>query len=316
MRNKTTFEGETKMKNSKIRSIALLFACILAATTLIGCSSGQGEDTVPHSPQVQAPSPDQTPSANPETDKNDSAAVYQVQIEYYEKLIAELEDRLLNEKEESFIEISEYKQMIKDLEGSISALSDKIAELQVNQSPTPDNGVAENKPTPSPESAGNSSNNSSTGKPDNVTIIDKEEQTTPPEKDPEPDKTPVADETVSEPFAYEIKDGKVTVTAYKGNDKTVTVPESIEGLPVTHVGEGAFKDSGVEKVILPDTVTHVDWFAFSGCKRLCEITVPSSVTSVGYGAFDNCSGFLVIKCERGSYIEAYAASWGILAVTN
>ncbi len=304
------------MKNSKIRSIALLFTCILAATTLIGCESGQSAETLPSSPQVQSPSSDQSPSVKPETDKNDSAAVYQVQIEYYEKLIADLEDRLLNEKEENFIEISEYKQMIKDLEGSISSLSDKIAELQVNQSPAPDDNVAENKPTPAPESAGNSSSGS-TGTPDNVTIIDKEEQTTvPPEKDTEPDKAPVVDGTVNTPFAYVIKDGKVTITAYKGNGKTVNVPESVEGLPVTSIGEGAFKDSDVEKVILPESLTHIDWFAFSGCDKLYEITVPSSVTSVGYGAFDNCSGFLVIKCEKGSYIEAFAASWGIITVTN
>ena len=309
------------MKNSKIRFIALLSTCILATTALIGCSGSQITDATPPSNKVQAPAADQSPSDKSENDKNDSSVTYQVQIEYYEKLIADLEDRLLNEKEENFIEISEYKQMIKDLEGSISALSDKIAELQVNQSPAPNSGVAENKPTPSPEGAGSSSNNGSTGKPDNVTIIDKEEQTTAkPEKEPAPDKTPVVNETVNEtvnePFDYVIKDGKITITAYKGNEKSITIPESIDSLPVASIGEGAFKDSSIEKIILPESVTHIDWFAFSGCKRLCEITIPASVTSVGYGAFDNCSGFLVIKCEKGSYIEAFAASWGILSVAD
>jgi hypothetical protein len=49
---------------------------------------------------------------------------------------------------------------------------------------------------------------------------------------------------------------------------------------------------------------------------LSEITIPTSVTDIGYGAFDHCSHSLTIICEKDSYIEAYATSWGIKAEAN
>lgn len=246
-----------------------------------------------------------------ESNKNDATAIYQIQIEYYEKLIADLEARLLNEKEENFIEISEYKQMIKDLEGSIAALSDKIANINTTPTPSPENNIVQNKPS-NPGSVQKPSTSPDIDKP--TTNVDQEQSTPSPEVKPS---TPPATEiTTTNPFAYEIKNGSITITAYKGSGTDVTVPSNIDGIPVTSIGEGAFKEINVEKVTVPESVTHIDWFAFSGCKKLCEITIPSSVTSVGYGAFENCSGFLVIKCEKGSYIEAFAASWGILAVAK
>ena len=95
------------------------------------------------------------------------------------------------------------------------------------------------------------------------------------------------------------------------SDSAVTVPDSIDGYPVVKIGEGAFKDSSVVSITLPDTVREIDWFAFSGCVYLKEITIPASVTSVGYGAFDYCTARPRIICQKGSYIEAYAASWGM-----
>ncbi len=41
-------------------------------------------------------------------------------------------------------------------------------------------------------------------------------------------------------YAYEIKDGEVTITAYKGSDLDVIVPDSICGKPVTAIGDMAF----------------------------------------------------------------------------
>lgn len=306
------------MKTSKIKLIALLCTGIIAVTALVCCSNDKA--TEPEAPtetqQVQAPSGNTQTATRPEADNGkDTAAIYQMQIEYYEKLIADLEDRLLNEKEENFIEISEYKQMIKDLEGNIAALSDKIANIQVNQSPAPENNAVQNNPSNSGTTTKpdvNTDDKTNVDKPSSIPnqgqIEQKPENTVP--------SNPPTEITTTNPFAYEIKNGSITITAYNGKESDVTIPGNIAGLTVTAIGEGAFRESNVEKVTLPESITHIDWFAFSGCKKLCEVSIPSSVTSVGYGAFENCSGFLVIKCEKGSYIEAFAASWGILAVAK
>ena len=39
---------------------------------------------------------------------------------------------------------------------------------------------------------------------------------------------------------------------------------------------------------IPESVTSIGIFAFSGCRSLSEITIPDSVTSIGYNAFRDC----------------------------
>ncbi len=112
-------------------------------------------------------------------------------------------------------------------------------------------------------------------------------------------------------FKYETNNGEVTITEYTGSSLDVKIPSTLNGCPVTSIGESAFKSKQVRSVIIPSGVTLIDWFAFSGCTSLETITIPSSVTSVQHGAFELCPRSLIIKCRKGSYIEAYALSWGM-----
>lgn len=134
--------------------------------------------------------------------------------------------------------------------------------------------------------------------------------------DKEPESNPPSNLATSSPYEVQLRDGSLIITAYRGKEREVTIPSQIGGIPVTAIGEGAFKDSNVAKVVIPDSVLEIDWFAFSDCGELFEITLPSSVTSIGYGAFDNHSPSLVIRCQRDSYAARFAASWGITFVCN
>lgn len=112
-------------------------------------------------------------------------------------------------------------------------------------------------------------------------------------------------------FQYATKDGKITITAYIGKEKVVSLPEEISGCPVTYIADAAFENNHtVEKVILPNTVEGIGWFAFRGCIALCEIEVSAKVTKIEYGAFDNCNAKLTFLCPAGSYAEEYAQSYG------
>lgn len=64
--------------------------------------------------------------------------------------------------------------------------------------------------------------------------------------------------------------------------KEIALPASLKSY------EGAFYQSGVEKVNLKDGITLIDDKAFEGCEKLSEIIIPSSVKSIGMGAFDGC----------------------------
>lgn len=112
---------------------------------------------------------------------------------------------------------------------------------------------------------------------------------------------------------FSVSGGQITVTRCTlthGASGCVTVPARVGGLPVTHIAEGAFRDTDVTSVMLPDTVTEIGWFAFSGCARLCSVTLPASVTDIGYGAFDGCP-LLTVTVRPGSYAEQWARSYGI-----
>ena len=113
-------------------------------------------------------------------------------------------------------------------------------------------------------------------------------------------------------FQYTTKDGKITITAYVGKEKVVSIPSEIGGCPVTHIADAAFENNHtLEKVILPSTLESIGWFAFRGCIALCEIEAPTSISKIEYGAFDNCNAKLTFLCPAGSYAEEYAQSYGI-----
>lgn len=112
-------------------------------------------------------------------------------------------------------------------------------------------------------------------------------------------------------FTYEVIDGGIRLTGWTGTGKSLTVPQTVDGKPVTAIADGAFRDRSLESVTVPEGVVSVGWFAFSGCYRLSFVRLPASVTTIGYGAFENCASGLRFSCPSGSYASRYASSYGI-----
>lgn len=121
---------------------------------------------------------------------------------------------------------------------------------------------------------------------------------------------PNDDDDASE-FEYIKENGGITITKYLGKKTTVQIPNKIEQLPVLKIGENAFADTKVKSVTLPSSCEEIDWFAFYGCYALTTIYISENVKAIGYGAFDSCSKSLTVYCERDSYAQKYAQSFGI-----
>ncbi len=119
-----------------------------------------------------------------------------------------------------------------------------------------------------------------------------------------------ANKNESNGFTYTEYGGEITITGYNGTKQDLVIPGSINGLPVTAIGEGAFRAANITSVTLPDTVKKIDWFAFADCAKLSRIAIPSSVDEIGYDAFGGCKS-LVIYTSNGSFAEKYAKSYGI-----
>jgi len=124
--------------------------------------------------------------------------------------------------------------------------------------------------------------------------------------------TSVSIPNASDSFRY-IKEGEhIVITSYYGTEKEVLVPMYIEGLPVYAIFDRAFSQNNtITSVTIPDSVTKIGWFAFSGCVALKQLSIPSSVTEISYGAFENCSAELTVISPQDSYATQYAKSYGI-----
>lgn len=117
----------------------------------------------------------------------------------------------------------------------------------------------------------------------------KTEVTTPAKPTSTPTPTPVP--TDSKYFEWkENEDGTLTITAWKGGGRVTKAvfPSEIEGKKVTVIGRELFFGNGsIQSVILPDTITKIEPYAFCCC-GIEEVYIPNSVVVIDSENFSSC----------------------------
>ena len=82
-------------------------------------------------------------------------------------------------------------------------------------------------------------------------------------------------------FQYEDNGENVSIYAYNGSDKEVTIPAYINDKAVTEIKDYAFLlCNSVEKIIVPSTVTTIHTNAFSGAGNLKSVVLTSADTKI------------------------------------
>lgn len=129
------------------------------------------------------------------------------------------------------------------------------------------------------------------------------------------------------PFFYLTNAGAITIygwsqQAYSQSffDINLAIPSTINGLPVTGIGDDAFLQTvSLTSVTIPGSVTSIGASAFSSCSGLINVsiangvasigpyafagtalpgvTIPASVTKIGPGAFESCARLTAITVD-------------------
>lgn len=125
-------------------------------------------------------------------------------------------------------------------------------------------------------------------------------------------------------LTYSVSNDFVTITGCDVSASgELSIPDTIEGKPVTRIGVAALRDcagltavtipasvthlysqafrdcSGMTAVTIPESVVFIAESAFAGCSNLVALTIPDSVTSIGAGAFYECSGITSLHIGTG-----------------
>ncbi len=109
--------------------------------------------------------------------------------------------------------------------------------------------------------------------------------------------------------------GTITITKYIGAGGDVSIPDTINGLPVVAIGYHAFSCTNVANVTVPVTLTSIDGYGFAGCDSLRSISLPHSVTNLGIGAFYHCDALTNVILGNGIGVLETCAFWSCSNLT-
>ena len=86
-------------------------------------------------------------------------------------------------------------------------------------------------------------------------------------------------------FTYTTNNGTITITSYTGPAGAVTIPDSINGLPVTSIAAYVFPNENPTSVIVPGSVSSIAGYAFAYCSSLKSVYFLGNAPTFGTFAF-------------------------------
>ncbi|MBQ8404036.1 MAG: leucine-rich repeat protein [Clostridia bacterium] len=103
-------------------------------------------------------------------------------------------------------------------------------------------------------------------------------------------------------FEFTKNGDSITITKYIGKGSNVVIPAHINRVPVHVIGEKAFYETNITSVIIPDSVTTINYYydgwtsgdkryqgAFEKCYTLSNIVLSQNLTSITPETFRDCT---------------------------
>ena len=79
------------------------------------------------------------------------------------------------------------------------------------------------------------------------------------------------------------------VLGYSGTATKIVIADTYNGLPVTNIYQGAFSNTSITSVVIPDSIITIGNLAFASCYKLKNITLGKNVATIGNNAFESCA---------------------------
>ena len=122
------------------------------------------------------------------------------------------------------------------------------------------------------------------------------------------------------PFKYTINGNNISIDKYLSNNEDFIIPEEIAnhnllyktGEPVQKctvktISQNAFKNSNINNIVIPNTVTNIDTSAFEGCSNLQSVTLSTNLIAIGSSAFKGCASLESISIPNSvTHIDSSA----------
>ncbi|MBQ6594428.1 MAG: leucine-rich repeat domain-containing protein [Clostridia bacterium] len=106
---------------------------------------------------------------------------------------------------------------------------------------------------------------------------------------------------INNDFEYTIHDSReVWIKRYNGCDKTVTIPASIEGLPVRTICQHAFFSADTIEIRVEEGIETIESEGFALCEELIRVVLPSSLKKLGQGVFNASTSIEQIVFPNGN----------------
>ena len=91
------------------------------------------------------------------------------------------------------------------------------------------------------------------------------------------------------PFLFSTNNGTLTITGYTGPGGDLTIPDAVDGMPITGIQDEIMWGAIITSVTIPKGLTNIGAWAFEG-EGLGNLTIAGDGTSIGDNAFGGCGG--------------------------
>lgn len=110
-------------------------------------------------------------------------------------------------------------------------------------------------------------------------------------------------------FEFTTNNDTITITRATLNDEFLTIPDFINGLPVTSFKDWAFAFSTAMDIKIPSSFTNMGNMTFLYCNYLTNVNIPKNIGDLGARVFEGCASLTSITIgNRVTHIGVRAFS--------